>query len=743
MKILLHIILIFICFTSLELFAQDPEKPTAIIKSEDISVCESGDVIITIEFTGTGPFMFMYAKNGQSSLWSGTVHEDENPYTFSLQFNKTTDFTITRIYDNNYPLDPNNVGGSGVEYTSNVMHIQVDEMPDVNAGSDATICGYEYTLDGTISDPDHTIYWNDKSGVGTYSDINSPTSSFTKDIEGPVTFLLTEENGTCTATDEVTINFQGSPTAKLITSGEYKFCSTDALTDNVVFDVEFTGNAPFDYTIKNNTSSYNESSTELTDNLQYPVSSSDQYYIYSVTDVNGCDAPAEEITGTQIVTDLKPNPDAGEDQIVCGNEFALEAVPNSSASGKWTSNSDVLNFDDVTDGNTTVSSDNYQLVTLTWTETDNEMSCVSSDDVQIRFAEPPALELVNTEDQICDESSTYVDLNITNGNAPFSITFNDESNVLTEDNLSLGNHTLTLSPSFNPTSSIQSLTNYHFTTIVGNYGCETSYSDLIYHVYIDEQPKANAGIDQLDLCDRVINLNASPSIGDGSWSLDSDGDFVDVTDPYTIFTAYNSGEYNLKWTEVNGTCSDDDDVTITIQPSPYPVYAGKDSTIFAMDNVQLYAETLTEGVGTWSLLEGNATIDNSNSSTSVVTGMEPGVYRFLWSAETSEGGCPAVEDTVVITMRKLYETEGFSPNGDYVNEYFKIPGSENLNNVHFAVFDKFGKLKYEDTGVGGNHEIKWDGVGKGGEELPEGVYYYIFDADELSKPVKKYLVIKR
>ncbi|MCW3788068.1 gliding motility-associated C-terminal domain-containing protein [Plebeiibacterium sediminum] len=754
MKHILHILLFFafnLIFTTVN--AQDPPYPTVTIVSDDVEFCESGTADVTIQFTGEPPFAIYYEIGGAYQ----TVGFDEGTglqtisnyeHTFSITQTSTDDVNILKVYDNNYQIAPLNHStklNSGSDLVSGSMNIQIDQMPTPDAGVTDKICGYEYTLQGSVSDATHTIYWNDMTGVGSYSDINSSTSTFAKNEEGQVTFILTEENGACTATDEVTIDFHGSPTATLNSPGEYKFCSTDSEADIVAYSVNFTGNAPFDYVIKNNTNSYNETSTTLTANLEYPVSTSDQFYILSVTDVNGCSAIEEDITGTQIVTDLKPNTQAGEDQIVCGKEFTLEAIPSSGTSGEWSSAATGINYGVNSNANTSVTSDNYQLVALTWTETSDELSCINSDEVQIRFAEPPVLELLNTEDQICNGSSTYVNLNITNGNAPFSVSYNDETETYSKTELSLGSISLELNPTYDITSPVQSQTDFHFTSIEGVYGCEASYSDLVYSVSVDQQPMANAGDPSLDSpCDDTIELQASNSVGEGYWSPSSEGTFDDESNPEAMFTVSPINEptqYILTWNVINGECYDSDNVEFTVKPFPTPVIAGKDSTIFALDNIQLYAETLEVGSGTWSLLEGSATIVDPSNTISVVTGMEPGVYRFKWTVDVEEGGC-AIEDEVTITMKELFETGGFSPNGDAINDEFKIPGSENLHNIKFVVFNKFGKLVHEEV-YSENVRISWDGKGLDGEVVKEGVYYYIFDADELSKPVKKYLVIKR
>ena len=739
MKILPHVVLFLFLFSSNLVFAQDP---TATVTSSDKSFCESGDATLTVQFTGVPPYNFLYELDGSYQLGSATQNIYSETYDLVISnITSSADINVVRVYDNIKQCDTGNPLNSGAVVSNQVMHVHIDQMPSPNAGTDKIIennngiCGYEYQLQGIVSDEvNHDISWNLLSGEGTYDDITSPTPIFTKTSEGRLSFILTEQNGACIATDDVVVDFLGSPTAAIVSGGEYKFCSTDGIEDNASFTIKFSGNAPFDYTINSDA----EKTSAVSDYaVEYPVSTTQTLALTKVTDVYGCEASS--ISGEQVVTDLKPNTFAGDNDVACGKDFALEATASVGATGVWSTITPGVSFGDGQEinPNAVVTSADFQVANLTWTETSNEMSCVSSAEVTIRFAEPPALLLNDTEDVICEGSSTILNYEVS-GNEPLVVDYNDGVNLFTEGGLTEGNKTLELSPEFNTGSNLQSLTEYKFSRITGTYGCEASYSDVVYNVYIDKMPSPNAGIDLVDLCEREIMLDAEPSIGVGNWEPDMDGEFLDSADPYTTFTAYESKIYNLKWVETNGQCSSIDEVSLEVLPSPFPVEAGRDTTIYAMDNMQLYATPLTEGTGVWSLLEGEANIENPEDPKSVVSGMKPGLYRFLWSATPTEGNCDPETKEVEITMRELFQTSGFSPNGDALNETFKILGAENLTNTKLTVFDRYGKEVYSVK----NYQNNWNGIDKGGSKLTQGVYYYIFDADELSEPVKKYLVIK-
>jgi gliding motility-associated-like protein len=59
----------------------------------------------------------------------------------------------------------------------------------------------------------------------------------------------------------------------------------------------------------------------------------------------------------------------------------------------------------------------------------------------------------------------------------------------------------------------------------------------------------------------------------------------------------------------------------------------------------------------------------------------------------------------------------FTPNGDYINDYFEMEGIEQLSENQLIIFHKDGRILYNKP----NYRNDWDGA-----NLPDGVYFYIF-----------------
>ena len=92
-------------------------------------------------------------------------------------------------------------------------------------------------------------------------------------------------------------------------------------------------------------------------------------------------------------------------------------------------------------------------------------------------------------------------------------------------------------------------------------------------------------------------------------------------------------------------------------------------------------------------------------------------------------GCVAT-DTLSVTVIDpttldcvAYLANAFTPNGDGTNDYFSF-NEYGMTSVEALIYNRWGELVYSWKTL--NQD--WDGRGIDGEELPEGVYYYVLNA---------------
>ncbi len=109
---------------------------------------------------------------------------------------------------------------------------------------------------------------------------------------------------------------------------------------------------------------------------------------------------------------------------------------------------------------------------------------------------------------------------------------------------------------------------------------------------------------------------------------------------------------------------------------------------------------------------------------------------------------PATCDIATVVISVDYDLEqavkipdGFSPNGDGVNDYFVIPGIQNFPQNKLVVYNRWGSEIYNATG----YENSWDGTsnkkGAMGDPLAAGTYFYVLTLVNGIEPIAGYVYV--
>jgi gliding motility-associated-like protein len=104
---------------------------------------------------------------------------------------------------------------------------------------------------------------------------------------------------------------------------------------------------------------------------------------------------------------------------------------------------------------------------------------------------------------------------------------------------------------------------------------------------------------------------------------------------------------------------------------------------------------------------------------------------------------PAVDSVVV----DFFIPQGFSPNGDGVNDVLIIKGIKAFPSNKMEIFNRWGNYVTKIEGYD-NADKVWNGKASegfryGGDDLPEGTYFYILDLGNGEKPLKGYIYLNR
>jgi gliding motility-associated-like protein len=107
-------------------------------------------------------------------------------------------------------------------------------------------------------------------------------------------------------------------------------------------------------------------------------------------------------------------------------------------------------------------------------------------------------------------------------------------------------------------------------------------------------------------------------------------------------------------------------------------------------------------------------------------------YQWCTSATVFIKAPECVEDIELV--------EGFSPNGDDINDQLVFKGLELFAPAYLGVFNRNGYPVYENE----DYRNDWNGTHPtSGEPLPDGTYYYVLELTKGNKRYKNFLVIHR
>jgi gliding motility-associated-like protein len=88
--------------------------------------------------------------------------------------------------------------------------------------------------------------------------------------------------------------------------------------------------------------------------------------------------------------------------------------------------------------------------------------------------------------------------------------------------------------------------------------------------------------------------------------------------------------------------------------------------------------------------------------------------------------------------------QGFSPNGDGINDRFEIMGISEYPQLELSILNRWGNVVYNKK----QYDNTWDGkategITFGNSDLPEGTYFYIIDLGNNQKPLKGFVYLNR
>jgi gliding motility-associated-like protein len=165
--------------------------------------------------------------------------------------------------------------------------------------------------------------------------------------------------------------------------------------------------------------------------------------------------------------------------------------------------------------------------------------------------------------------------------------------------------------------------------------------------------------------------------------------------------------------------------------------ASSNSPICIGNAINLSAQTVSGGIYTWNGPNGFSSIVQNPSITNALIA-DSGNYTLM----VTKNGCNSTLVNLNVIVRTCVDIafsipEGFSPNGDGINDLFVINGIINYPALSINVYNRWGSLVFDASPYLNNWNGKSNsGLTIGGDDLPIGTYFYIINLGDGS-PIRK------
>jgi hypothetical protein len=362
------------------------DEPVA-LAGDDIRACKSRSFMMA----ATGPSVFETGKwtviNGNATITNSALNT--TTVTVNSGASATLRWTVsTKDSPNCSAFDD--------------VVLFVDEPQSSNAGNIRQCKTRDFTLNATALANGFTGKWTVKTGVVTFTNDASPTTT-ARLVSGATATLVwtvsTTANPTCTATSEMTLQVD-EPVANA--GRDFRLCRirdfTMAATGPSVLTTGKWSLVSGDATIidPNSPTTAVTLNTGATATLRWTVSINDN--------------PTCTATDDAIITTEDPQANAGIDQRQCQNSvFTLAATaPASGSTGSWSTVSGPIRFSNITALNSTATLTTNKSATARWTVVVTGLeSCRAFDEVSL-IADEPVVATIDPVVNNCENSTFNV-----------------------------------------------------------------------------------------------------------------------------------------------------------------------------------------------------------------------------------------------------------------------------------------------------------------------------------------------
>jgi gliding motility-associated-like protein len=251
-------------------------------------------------------------------------------------------------------------------------------------------------------------------------------------------------------------------------------------------------------------------------------------------------------------------------------------------------------------------------------------------------------------------------------------------------------------------------------------GCTDSLTQFMNTVY--PQPKAAFTAAPSEVCigdtihftDKGNGLTSAAA--SWNWNLSGGAGSV-LQNPLKRFT--DSGTFSISYYFFNGEGCVSDTVTTQVIVDPYPVLKLPSKINVLEGGTVVLRPLLVYGTNLQYLWTPATYLSNNTDSIPRTTPQADITYKLTL---TGKGGCSVTDTTFIKVLLTIDVPNVFSPNGDGINDTWKIKYLESYPGATVEVFDRYGQVVFKSQG----YNKEWDGT-YNGNPLPVATYYYVIN----------------
>jgi gliding motility-associated-like protein len=226
-------------------------------------------------------------------------------------------------------------------------------------------------------------------------------------------------------------------------------------------------------------------------------------------------------------------------------------------------------------------------------------------------------------------------------------------------------------------------------------------------------PLAIAGSDTIICAGDSITLGVPANIGDTYIWMPPQG-LSSVSEAMPVASPEVTTIYTL--TETNSLCPNSNTVLITVNPLP-AAFTGPDQSIPPHASITIGGPPVAGNTYAWLPA---ADISSASNSQPEINPMATTTYTLTETIDAT--GCRQT-NTLVITVKEPEFFNAFSPNGDGVNDTWEIPVLNFFPQNKVIILNRWGSEVWETSDYDNKNKV-FAGKNRGGDELPDGTYYY-------------------